>query len=139
MRSWATDAARDLALDLYYDRNTTAHPFEVGVVLGPGERVWAEMPLRFSADIPTPPSAAGGFRLPLRPWLVTNRRLVARLGDDRLHGWRWEHVVGCRVDLVPGRETAALDLDAQTPLVWTGPASRPSPSPPYIASMALEP
>jgi hypothetical protein len=37
-RAWATDTARDLALDLYYDRDTNARPFRVGVVLDRGER-----------------------------------------------------------------------------------------------------
>jgi hypothetical protein len=52
-----------------------------------------------------------------------HRRVVARLSDDRLHGWRWEHAVGFRVD--PGREAAALDFDTKTRLMWTGPGIAP--------------
>ncbi|HEX3947571.1 MAG TPA: hypothetical protein VHW47_07685, partial [Acidimicrobiales bacterium] len=49
-RQWATDAGRDLALDLYYDRDRAARPYGVGVVLDPGEKVWAEVPVRFNLD-----------------------------------------------------------------------------------------
>jgi hypothetical protein len=122
-RSWATAAGRGLALDLYSARETTARPFHVGVVLDPNERVLVETPLSFSADRPVDPGAPSAPYI--RPWLVTNHRIVARLGDERPHGWRWEHMVGCRIDLTPGRETVALDLDGQHPLVWTGPGAAP--------------
>lgn len=124
IRTWALHAARDLAMALYYDRDTGSRPFRVGVVLDADEGVWVETPLCFSPDVPT--TTVHGKRVPTlrpperRPWLVTNHRVVARLGDDRLHGWRWEHIVGCRVDLTPGRELVALDLDCQTPLHWSG-------------------
>jgi hypothetical protein len=124
-RAWAIETARDLVLDLYYDRETTARPFRVGVVLDPGERVWAETPLTFSADTPVATNPTVGARPQVRPWLITNHRVVARLGDGRLHGLRWEHMVGCRVDLSPRWSTVAVDLDAQTPLVWTGPGVAP--------------
>lgn len=126
-RLWATATARDLALALHYGRYTGARPFHVGVVLDEGERVWTETPLYFSADGPTTLVGVGvapGQPDP-RPWLVTNHRIVARLGDDRLHGWRWEHMVGCRVALTPGREAVGIDLDCQSPLVWTGPGVAP--------------
>ena len=32
-RQWATATGRDLALDLYYDRETATRPYGVGVVL----------------------------------------------------------------------------------------------------------
>ena len=35
-RQWATATGRDLALDLYYNRETAARPYGVGVVLGLG-------------------------------------------------------------------------------------------------------
>jgi hypothetical protein len=127
-RAWATDAARQLALALYHEQDTTARPFRTGVVLDPGERVWVETPLYFSHEIPPGPAhtkiAGPGRALP-RPWLVTDCRVIARLGDERLHGWRWEHIVGCRVDLTPARETVVLDIDAQRPLIWSGPAVAP--------------
>lgn len=124
-RQWATEVARDLALDLYSGRETTARPFHVGVVLDPGERVLIETPLASSGDGPAGPSAPSAAQPYVRPWLVTNYRVVGRLSDERLHGWRWEHIVGCRVDLAPGRETVALELDGQHPLVWTGPGAPP--------------
>jgi hypothetical protein len=34
-------------------------------------------------------------------------------------------MVGCRLDLTPGREIVPLDLDCQSPLVWTGPGVAP--------------
>jgi hypothetical protein len=124
-RRWATAAARGLALDLYSARETTARPFHIGVVLDPAERVLVETPLTFSADRPVGLGAPSVVPSYIRPWLVTNHRIVARLGDERLHGWRWEHMVGCRIDLTPGRETVALDLDGHNPLVWTGPGAAP--------------
>ena len=128
-RTWATDTARHLALALHYERDTGSRPFRVGVVLDEGERVWVETPVCFFAGRATTAvqaATAPPLRLPQpRPWLVTNHRIVARLEDDRLHGWRWEHMVGCRADLTPGREIVALDLDCQAPLVWAGPGVAP--------------
>ena len=51
-RQWATATGRDLALDLYYNRETAARPYGVGVVLDSGEKVWAEVPVRFNLDWP---------------------------------------------------------------------------------------
>jgi hypothetical protein len=126
IRAWATNTARELALALYHQHDTTARPFRTGVVLDPGERVWAETPLYFSGDIP-PRRVQTRIAEPARPrlWLVTDCRVIARLGDERLHGWRWEHVVGCRVNLTPAQETVALDIDAKRPLIWSGPAVAP--------------
>ena len=45
-RQWATATGRDLALDLYYNRETAVRPYGVGVVLDPGEKVWAEVPVQ---------------------------------------------------------------------------------------------
>jgi hypothetical protein len=124
-RQWATATGRDLALDLYYNRETATLPYGVGVVLDPGERVWAEVPARFNLDW-TPPVKPGEFRQPpIRSWLVTSARVVGRLADDRLHGYRWERAVGARVDLTPGREVVSLDIDGEPTLIWTGPAVAP--------------
>ena len=65
-RQWATATGRDLALDLYYNRETAARPYEVGVVLDPGEKVWAEVPVRFNLDW-TPPVKAGEHDAAGRP------------------------------------------------------------------------
>jgi hypothetical protein len=128
-RTWAQHTARALAMALYCDNDTGARPFGVGVVLDPGERVLVETPLCFSADVPIAPAeaaTASPLQLPApRSWLVTNHRIVARLSCDRLHGWRWEHMVGCRVDLTPGQEVVALDLNCERPLIWTGPGVAP--------------
>jgi hypothetical protein len=51
-RQWATAAGRQLALDLYYGRETASRPYGVGVVLDAGEAVWAEVPVRFNLDLP---------------------------------------------------------------------------------------
>jgi hypothetical protein len=118
-----------LISDYAIERDTGSRPFRVGVVLDEGERALVETPLCFSADVGTA-TAQATTASPLRlrqprPWLVTNHRIVARLGDDRLHGWRWEHMVGCRVDLTSGREVVALDPGCQSPLSWTGPGVAP--------------
>lgn len=124
-RQWATDAGRDLALDLYYDRETAIRPYGVGVVLDAGEKVWAEVPVTFNLDW-TPPAKSGGQPPPVvRPWLVTSGRIVGRLADDRLHGYRWQKTVGARVDLTPGREAVILDVDGEPALAWSGPGVAP--------------
>ena len=124
-RQWAIDTGRDLALDLYHDRNRAARPYGVGVVLDPDEKVWAEVPVRFNLDW-TPPANPGEQATPvIRPWLVTSGRVVGRLADDRLHGYRWESAVGVRVDLATGREVVSLDIEGQPTLVWSGPGAAP--------------
>ena len=124
-RQWATATGRNLALDLYYNRETAARPYGVGVVLDPGEKVWAEVPIRFNLDGP-PLIKPGELEQPsIRTWLVTSSRVVGRLTDDRLHGYRWERAVGARVDLTPGREVVSLDIESEPTLIWTGPAVAP--------------
>ncbi len=119
-RQWATAKARELALDLYYDRQTATQPYGVGVVLDAGEKVWAEVPIRFNLDW-APLTKRGERAQPtFRPWLVTSARIVGRLSDDRLRGYRWEKAVGVRVDLAPGREIVSLDIDSEPALAWTG-------------------
>jgi hypothetical protein len=124
-RHWATHTARELALDLYYNRQTAIQPYGVGVVLDPDEKVWAEVPVRFNLDRATlvnprePPQPA------VRSWLVTSGRVIGRLADDRLHGYRWEQAAGVRVDLTAGREVISLDIDYEPTLIWTGPAVAP--------------
>jgi hypothetical protein len=116
-RQWAHQAARSLALSMVSGQPAPATPYGIGVVLDPGERVWAECPVRFLQEIlpangpPTPP---------VRPWLVTSDRIVGRLGDDHLYGWRWEHIRGCRVDLTASHELVALDVDDFSAIHWTG-------------------
>jgi hypothetical protein len=124
-RQWATATGRDLALDLYYNRETATLPYGVGVVLDAGENVWAEVPVRFNLDW-TPPVKPGEHAQPaVRSWLVTTNRVVGRLADDRLHGYRWDKAVGARVDLTPGREIVSLDIDSEPTLIWTGSALAP--------------
>jgi hypothetical protein len=124
-RQWATATGRDLALDLYYNRETATLPYGVGVVLDAGEKVWAEVPVRFNLDW-IPPVKPGEHGQPaVRSWLVTSDRIVGRLADDRLHGYRWEKAVGARVDLTSGREVVSLDIDCEPTLLWTGPAVAP--------------
>jgi hypothetical protein len=124
-REWATDAARDLALDLYHSRDTGTRSYRIGVVLDPGEKVWAEVPLRFSLDWVAAAKPGHQGQPSIRPWLVTSARVVGRLADDRLYGYRWERMVGARVDLSPGREAVSADIEGQPTLVWSGPGVAP--------------
>ena len=125
-RQWATDAGRQLALDLYNQREPVIRPYNVGLVLDPGEQVWAEAPARFNLDWPTSPGAAvRPDDLAFRPWLVTSDRLVGRLSDDRLRGYRWERAVGSRIDLTPGQECVCLDVEGEPSLIWSGPGVAP--------------
>ena len=121
-RVWAHDTARNLVLSMVGGQPTPTTPYGIGVVLDPGERAWAECPIRFlqenpPLDNPTAP--------PVRPWLVTSDRVVGRLGDDHLYGWRWEQMRGCRVDLSASPEFVTLDLDDGSRLDWTGPGVAP--------------
>jgi hypothetical protein len=124
-RRWATATGRGLALDLYYNRETAVQPYGVGVVLDAGERVWVEVPARFSLDCPSLAKTREQSQPAVRMWLVTSGRLVGRLADDRLHGYRWEKAEGVRVDLTPGREAVSLDIQDEPSLIWTGPAVAP--------------
>ena len=124
-RQWATATGRDLAFDLYYNRETATRPYGVGVVLDPDEKVWTEIPVRFNLDWPPLIKPGDPAQPPVRTWLVTSARVVGRLTDDRLHGYRWESAVGARVDLTPGREVVSLDIDNEPSLIWTGPAVAP--------------
>jgi hypothetical protein len=126
VRHWATQTGRELALDLYYDRQTAIQPYGVGVVLDAGEKVWAEVPVRFNLDWTPPAKPSEPAQPAVRSWLVTSARVVGRLADDRLHGYRWEKTVGVRADLTPEREFVSLDIDSEpTTLTWTGPAVAP--------------
>ena len=121
-RQRAHQTARDLVLAMASGQPTSATPYGIGVVLDPGEQVWAECPVRFHQEIVR---ANGPAIPPVRPWLVTSDRIVGRLGDDGLYGCRWEDVRGCRVDLCTVPEFVALDLDDCSRLDWTGPAVAP--------------
>lgn len=121
-REWAHDTARKLVLAMVGGQPVPANPYGIGVVLDRGERVWAECPVRFLQEVlPTngPPTP------PVRPWLVTSDRIVGRLGDDRLYGWKWENIRGCRVDLSVLPEFVNLDLADGSRLDWTGPGVAP--------------
>ncbi|MHB1510937.1 MAG: hypothetical protein ACYCST_16800 [Acidimicrobiales bacterium] len=125
-RRQATATGRNLAMDLYHRRETAVRPYGVGLVLGAHERVWAEVPVQFNLDC-IPPVRPNGPTAPpvVRPWLVTSDRVVGRLSDDRLHGYRWEAVVGARVDLTPGREAVTLDIENEPTLICSGPGAAP--------------
>ncbi|MGO8874055.1 MAG: hypothetical protein ACLQPH_22130 [Acidimicrobiales bacterium] len=124
-RKWGTAAGRDLALNLYYNQESIFRAYEVGVVLDPGERVWAEVPVQFNLDWTLPGKAGQAIEPAVRPWLVTSDRVVGRLADEQLYGYRWERSVGARVDLTPGFEFVRLDIEGEPTLVWSGPAVAP--------------
>ena len=121
-RDWAHQTARNLVLAIVSRQPVPANPYGIGVVLERGERVWAECPVRFLQE--NLPSEGPTMRS-VRPWLVTSDRIVGRLGDDSLYGWRWEHIRGCRVDLSASSEFVTLDLDGGSRLDWTGPGVAP--------------
>jgi hypothetical protein len=110
---------------MYHNRPQPVTPYQVGVVLDSNERPLIEIPARFLNEGPPANGAPGTWRPPIRPWLITNHRIIGRLGDDKLYGWRWQHFTGCRVDLEPGREFVALDAWDGIPLSWAGPAVAP--------------
>jgi hypothetical protein len=94
-------------------------------VLDPGEKVWAEVRVRFNLDW-APTEKAGQEPQPaVRSWLVTSGRVVGRLADDRLHGYRWDSAVGVRVNLTPRSEAVSLDINDEPALLWLGPCVAP--------------
>jgi len=125
IRTSALHTARDLAVALYYERDTGSRPFRVGVVLDAGERVWAETPVCFSVDLPS--TTLQGGSVP-RPRLPEPRLSLARhQPPDRRpprgrQPPRLEMGTHGRLPsrLTPGREVVALDLDCQSPRVWSG-------------------
>ena len=120
-RQWAADTGRALALDLYHHRPAAIRPYDIGVVLDAGETIWAQVPVVFNQDQPAPGPAGPHPPAPaIRPWLVTSQRVVARLGDGFLHGYRWDDMVGVRLELAPGREALVVDIVGQPSLVWSG-------------------
>ena len=76
IRAQASAIARQLAVDLYSDRRAGPTPYRVGVVLQPGEQVWAQVPGRCSADQPA-------SRRDAQPrdteWLITSLRVACLL------------------------------------------------------------
>jgi hypothetical protein len=124
-RSWAFEAARDLALALYYDRPLPAKPYGVGVVLEAHERPLVEVPMRLLTEQPAVWWPNHEWTPPVRPWLLTTDRVCGRLGDGRLYCWEWWTFNGCHVDLAQGREQVALDSFDGTPLTWSGPGVIP--------------
>jgi hypothetical protein len=118
-RRWAVEAARDLAIAVYQGEPFPAPPYRIGVVLGQQESAWVECPARFNLDTALSSTGPTG-PAPYRPWLITSERIVGRLGDDRLYGYRWDQVFGCRLDLAEAGESLALDVDGKSPLIWKG-------------------
>ena len=82
--------------------------------------------IRFPGRWCPPPAKPGQQAQPAtRPWLDTSGRVVGRLADDRLHGYRWERAVGVRVDLTTGREAVIVDIESEPTLMWSGPGIAP--------------
>ena len=89
-------------MDLYYRLERAARPYGVGVVLDRDGTVWAEVLVRFNFDWAPPAEPGEQVHPAVRPWLVTSGRVVGRLANERLHGYRRENAVGVRVDLRTG-------------------------------------
>jgi hypothetical protein len=100
-------------------------PYQVGVVLDPDERPLIEIPARLINEPPPLNWGRKGWCSPMRPWLITDSRIVGRLGDDRVYGWRWQHLTGIRVNLCIRHEVVSLDTWDGLPLTWAGPAVAP--------------
>ena len=122
---WAFETARDLALSVHRGDQLDVRPYALGVVLGPQETAWVECPALL--NVGSAPRTAGGKpgQLYCSPWLVTSERIIGRLADDRLYGYRWDSVVGCRLNLTEASSWLCLDLDGAPLLTWSGPGVAP--------------
>jgi hypothetical protein len=125
-RSWATAAGRALVLNLCQNTDVALHPYSIGLVLREGEKVWAQLPARCSADTPLAVRPASRRRANpasqprISDWLVTNHRVAGRLYPDALTWWEWPSAVGVKVDLTPGAEYVQIDLASHGSIAWTG-------------------
>lgn len=104
-RQHAYAAARSLALDIGAGHDTGSAAYGSGIVLLPGEAVWAEQVpadwvVQETYTWPDGTSRKQWDRHGVRPWLVTDRRLASRQPDGTLSQVNWADVAGCRVDLV---------------------------------------
>jgi hypothetical protein len=125
-RTWAMLTGRVLALALSRNTDVPVQPYSIGLVLWEGEKVWAQVPARCSADAPLavrpgPPRRWGPAPQPrISDWLVTNHRVAGRLYPDALTWWEWCSVVGVKVDLTPRAEYLQIDLASNGSIAWTG-------------------
>ncbi len=122
-RARAAAVARQLVLEPCNDTPAGPAPYTVGVVLEPGEQVWAQVPARCSAD---EPAGARENEPRQTDWLITSFRVAGRVHPDTLRWWEWDHCVGCQVNLTPGRELVSLDFPGLPgPVHWRGPGVAP--------------
>lgn len=129
-RQWATDTAKALTLTLYQNADPAVAPYNVGVVLEPGEKPWVQVPVRCSRDRPqpAPPGQGGPPEPPVTAWLVTNLRVVGRFSNGDLRGWQWKWAIGCLTDLAVGHEHVHLDIykdKTSAKIDWYGPGVAP--------------
>jgi hypothetical protein len=125
IREQASAVARQLAVALSSGTAVGPTPYSVGLVLEPGEQVWAQVPARCSADAPAKPGDEKGPRRET-DWLITNQRIAGRFYEETLRWYTWAGCVGCQVDLTPGREFVGLDFPGLPgPVQWRGPGVAP--------------
>ncbi len=123
-RRWAFETARDLALSVYRGDPLPARPYALGVVLGPQETAWVECPALLNVGFAPRTTGTPGQSY-CSPWPVTSERIIGRLADDRLDGYRWDSVVGCRLQLAEVSSWLCLELDGDPLLTWSGPGVAP--------------
>ena len=125
IREQATAVARQLVVALSSGTAIGPTPYSVGLVLEPGEQVWAQVPARCSADAPAKPGDETGPRRET-DWLITNQRIAGRFYEETLRWYTWAGCVGCQVDLTSGREFVSLDFPGLPgPVQWRGPGVAP--------------
>lgn len=103
-RATAADDARALALDIVGGNAVGVTAYGIGVVLDADEIVWREsVPgdwfARATIEWPNGHTEQQWQRHPVRPWMVTNHRVISRQPDGSLCQVQWAAVTGCRVDL----------------------------------------
>lgn len=134
-RQSAYSAARELALCIGAGRVTGGAAYGTGIVLAAGEAVWAEnVPADWlvheTYTWPNGGTAKQWDRHGVRPWLITDRRLVSRQPDGTLSQVVWAAVTGCRVDLA-GETVIFNAVDG-----WQGGLSGPNTAVIAVAAVA---
>lgn len=137
MQTFAVEDARSLAVEMGQGALARwPQVSDLGVVLDPGEVVWRQVTARWqsvtiSCYTQHRETFLGGLRswdvqqsgwadMGEGTWWLTNHRIVGRTLQGQLVGWRWEHMVGCLVDLHGQRVT--FDVNTGHRFALTGPA-----------------
>ncbi len=147
VRLQAYDNARALAVAIAAGTAWTPPPYDLGIVLEPGEIVWHRCPATYRwrgtetwtvqrtsyggrRSVARQVAAPRMFDVGTTEWLVTNHRLATRAPDGQVISIYWVAITGLTADLVAD----ALALDGEGG--FRGELSGPAVAPIAVAAIA---